>query len=138
MGQAILGIRLVHYTLLQHGWTTWSCLLTTCHSLTTYLWHAQAKGFARNSGFHLAGEEETASADELRGAVSDALCRNIERRENFRDVLPGVREEGGLAKYAPHTPQNSAYMSLVQADKSDVCICTACMTCFSRAIIGTA
>ncbi|KAK9809382.1 hypothetical protein WJX73_010525 [Symbiochloris irregularis] len=63
------------------------------------MFRALAKGFAHNSGRILSGEAETVSADELRGAVSDALCRTGDRRENFSDALPGVRSEGGLTKY---------------------------------------
>lgn len=63
------------------------------------MFRALAKGFARNAGFHLAGDEETLSADELRGAVSDALCHDTARRQHYSAAMPGVNSEGGLSKY---------------------------------------
>ena len=62
----------------------------------------QAKGLAAGQGTFLSADTEEADADELRMAVSDALCRSQERLKQFGEVVPSIEAvEGGLPKCAP-------------------------------------
>ena len=64
---------------------------------------AQAKGLAHGKGQFLGGGAEEADADELRGAVADALCRGPERLKTFKEVVPSIEAvEGGMGRCAPH------------------------------------
>ena len=68
-------------------------------SLTGLLLLLQAKGLAHAKGQFVGGEAEEQDADELRLAVSDALCRSPQRRKSFSEVLPSIESlEGGLRK----------------------------------------
>ncbi|KAK2075934.1 hypothetical protein QBZ16_001270 [Prototheca wickerhamii] len=49
---------------------------------------------ARHQGIHLSANIETQEADQLRGAVAEALCRTPARRREFRDALLSVQAEG--------------------------------------------
>ena len=75
---------------------------STCvrmHSLTGLLLVLQAKGLAHAKGQFVGGEAEERDADELRMAVSDALCRSPQRLKSFSEVLPSIESiEGGLRK----------------------------------------
>lgn len=65
----------------------------------------QAKGLAHGKGQFLGGPAEEADADELRGAVADALCRGPERLRTFREVVPSIEAvEGGMGRCgaSPH------------------------------------
>ena len=69
------------------------------HSLTCLLLLLQAKGLAHAKGQFVGGEAEEKDADELRMAVSDALCRSPQRLKSFSEVLPSIESiEGGLRK----------------------------------------
>lgn len=80
---------------------TTACV-STCvriHSLTGLLLLLQAKGLAHAKGQFVGGEAEEKDADELRMAVSDALCRSPQRLKSFSEVLPSIESiEGGLRK----------------------------------------
>lgn len=57
----------------------------------------QARGLAHGKGEYLGKAAEQQDADELRQAVSDALCRGPERLKQFKEVLPSIDAfEGGL------------------------------------------
>ena len=58
------------------------------------LFRALAQGMARHQGIHLSASIETQEADQLRGAVAEALCRTPARRREFRDALLSVQAEG--------------------------------------------
>jgi hypothetical protein len=59
----------------------------------------QAKGLAHAKGQFVGGQIEEQDADELRMAVSDALCRGPERLKAFKEVLPSIEAfEGGLTR----------------------------------------
>lgn len=61
--------------------------------------HLQAKGLAHAKGQFVGGQAEEQDADELRKAVSDALCRGPERLKTFKEVLPSIEAiEGGLRR----------------------------------------
>lgn len=60
----------------------------------------------------MSADTEEADADELRMAVSDALCRSQERLKQFGEVVPSIEAvEGGLPKCAP-----SVLLSCREAD----------------------
>jgi hypothetical protein len=62
---------------------------------------AQAKGLAAAQNQFLKGASEEADADELRAAVSDALCRSQQRLAQFKEVVPSIEAvEGGMTKCA--------------------------------------
>jgi len=55
---------------------------------------------AHAKGQFVGGKTEEKDADELRMAVSDALCRGPERLKTFKEVLPSIEAiEGGLRRY---------------------------------------
>jgi hypothetical protein len=54
---------------------------------------------AANQGLYLNEKDEVTDADELRLAVSDALCRRPERRRQFQEVVDSIEHtEGGIRK----------------------------------------
>lgn len=54
---------------------------------------------AHAKGQFVGGQAEEQDADELRKAVSDALCRGPERLKTFKEVLPSIEAiEGGLRR----------------------------------------
>jgi len=72
---------------------------TDALALTTR--RAQAKGLAAAQNQFLKGASEEADADELRAAVSDALCRSQQRLAQFKEVVPSIEAvEGGMTKCA--------------------------------------
>lgn len=74
--------------------------LLACSSQPAVL--VQAKGLAAGQGTYLSADTEEADADELRAAVSDALCRNQARLKHFQEVVPSIEAlEGGMRKCAP-------------------------------------
>lgn len=59
----------------------------------------QVRGMAANQGLFLNAKEEVEDADELRLAVSDALCRSSQRRRLFQEAVDSIEHaEGGLKK----------------------------------------
>lgn len=58
------------------------------------MFRALAQGMARHQGIHLSATSETQEADQLRGAIAEALCRTKARRRDFQDALLAVQVEG--------------------------------------------
>eukprot|EP00884_Botryococcus_braunii_P009918 jgi/Botrbrau1/18928/Bobra.177_2s0080.1 len=64
------------------------------------MFRAMVRGMAANQGLYLNAKEEVEDADELRLAVSDALCRTPKRRGLFQEAVDSIEHaEGGLQKY---------------------------------------
>lgn len=61
----------------------------------------QAQGLARSQGLYLGPEAETQEADQLRGAVTEALCRSDKRRGQFAEALTSIQTEDNLKQCEP-------------------------------------
>ncbi|KAL6777107.1 hypothetical protein ACKKBF_B20240 [Auxenochlorella protothecoides x Auxenochlorella symbiontica] len=63
------------------------------------MFRAIAQGLARNKGIFLGPEVEVQEADQLRGAVTEGLCRSKKRRADFKEALVSIQTEDSLDNY---------------------------------------